>query len=207
MHFTTEPSAARHLAAMVLAAAMAVSGCTSTPTVRSDYDKSADFGKYHTFGFVDQGQGDVDGTKAKSLAMQALEAAATREMEARGYKLADSPDVLVVFSGKLEDRTDVQSVPGPSYGVGWGYGGWYGAPYGGYNTQVTTRHYKVGTLVMDIVDREKRLVVFQAGMERTVTKEMLDKKEQALNTAVTRLFSTYPFVAGQSAPVALPDKK
>lgn len=191
------------LMATALAAMAVLAGCTSTPSVRSDYDKSADFARFRTFGFLDQS------TEAKSLAMQALEAAATREMQARGYTLAAEPDLLVNFTGKLEDRTDVQSVPGPMYGPAWGYGGWYGAPYGGWNysQQVTTRHYQVGQLVMDIVDREKRLVVFQAGIEKTVTKEMLNNREQALNEAVARMFATYPFVAGQAAPVTPPDKK
>jgi hypothetical protein len=190
-------------AATAFVGTVLLAGCASTPTVRSDYDKGADFGSFHTFGFLDQG------TEAKSLAMQTLEAAATREMEARGYKLAAEPDLLVHFNGKLEDRTDVQSVPGPYYGPTYGYRGWSGAPYGGWNysQQVTTRHYQVGQLVMDIVDRAKRQVVFQAGIEKTVTKEMLNNREQALNTAVSKMFATYPFVAGQSAPVATPDKK
>jgi len=193
----------KRLVAATLAAMALLAGCASTPSVRSDYDKSADFGSFRTFGFLDQG------TEAKSLAIQTLEAAATREMESRGYKLAAEPDLLVHFTGKLEDRADVQSIPGPMYGPAWGYGGWYGAPYGGwaYSPQVTTRHYKVGTLVMDIVDRAKRQVVFQAGMEKTVTKKMLENQDAALNAAVANMFATYPFVAGQSAPVTLPDKK
>jgi len=187
----------------LLAVTIVVAGCASTPTVRSDYDRSADFGRYRTFGFIDQAGGPGD---SKSLAMQALEAAATREMVARGYTLAaENPDLLINFNGKLEDRTDVQSVPGPMYGPTWGYGGWYGAPYGGWGVaaspQVTTRHYQVGTLVMDIVDRERRQVVFQAGIERTITKEMQQNRDKALDAAVVRLFSAYPFVAGQSAPV------
>ena len=187
----------------LLAATIVVAGCASTPTVRSDYDKSADFGRYRTFGFIDQAGGPGD---SKSLVMQTLEAAATREMAARGYTLAtENPDLLINFNGKLEDRTDVQSVPGPMYGPTWGYGGWYGAPYGGWgvaaSTQVTTRHYQVGTLVMDIVDRERRQVVFQAGIERTITKEMQQNRDKALNQAVIKLFSAYPFAAGQAAPV------
>ncbi|MFO1406845.1 MAG: DUF4136 domain-containing protein [Steroidobacteraceae bacterium] len=191
-------------ACALLAVAALAAGCSSTPTVRFDYDKSADFAKYHTFGFLDQAGA---AGQPKSLAVQALESAATREMEARGYTLAaENPDLIVNFNGTLEDRTDVQSVPGPAYGPTWGYGGWYGAPYGGWgmsaSTQVTTRHYKVGTLVMDIVDRERRQVVYQAGIESTVTKEMQQNRDKALNQAVTRLFTTYPFVAGQAAPVA-----
>ena len=193
----------QRIAAAALVACAMLAGCTSTPAIRSDYDKTADFGKYHTFGFIDH-------TDAKSLVIQTLETAATREMEARGYTVSDKPDLVVNFTGKLEDRTDVQSVPGPYYGPAWGYGGWYGAPYGAYaynNTQVTTRHYKVGQLVMDIVDREKRQVVFQAGLERTVTKEMQQNRDQALTKAVGLLFGSYPFVAGQAAPVAPAEKK
>jgi hypothetical protein len=189
--------------AAALAATALLAGCASTPTVRFDYDRSADFGKYRTFGFLDHGD------QAKSLAVVTLETAATREMQARGYTLADNPDLLVNFTGKLEDRTDVQSTPGPAYGVGYGYGGWHGAPYGGwgYQQQVTTRHYKVGNIILDIVDREKRQVVFQSGIEKTVTKEMMERREEALNAAATRLFSAYPFVAGQSAPVTPPPAK
>jgi hypothetical protein len=69
---------------------------------------------------------------------------------------------------------------------------------------VTTRRYNVGTLVMDVVDREKRQVVFQGGVEDVVTKEMLRNREQSLNGAVAHIFSKYPFVAGQSAPVPPP---
>ena len=35
---------------------------------------------------------------------------------------------------------------------------------------------------------------------------MLENREAAMNAAVTHLFSRYPFVAGQSAPVAPPER-
>jgi hypothetical protein len=72
---------------------------------------------------------------------------------------------------------------------------------------VTTRRYNVGTLVMDVVDREKRQVVYQGGIEGVVTREMMQNREATITAAVGHLFSKYPFVAGQSAPVPLPDKK
>jgi hypothetical protein len=193
------------LATVAFAATAMLAGCASGPNIRSDYDKSADFGKFHTFGFVDQS--GLNAGPYKSLAQQAAQATAMREMEARGYKFSEQPDLAINFTGKLEDRADVQSVPGPYYGPTWGYGGWYGAPYGGWSSQqVTTRHYQLGTLVMDVVDVQKRQVVFQAGIEKVVTKEMLSNQEAAVSAAVTHLFATYPFVAGQSAPV-LPQKK
>jgi hypothetical protein len=193
------------LAAAGLAAIM-LFGCASGPDIRADYDKAADFGKYRTYGFV--AQAGTDTGDFKSLSTQILQNAAARQMESRGYTRSDNPDLVVNFKGKLEEKVDVDSTPAPYYGPGWGYGGWYGAPYGGWGgTQVTTRRYNVGTLVMDVVDREKRQVVFQGGVEGVVTKEAMQNREAAINRAVEYIFSKYPFVAGQSAPVALPEKR
>ena len=188
--------------ALVAAAALA-GGCASGPDVRGDYDRSADFSQYRTYGFV--AHTGTDAAEFKSLATQILQAAASREMESRGYTRAEHPDLVINFKGKLEEKTDIESTPAPYYGAGWGYRGWYGAPYGAYGyggTEVTTRRYNVGTVVMDIVDRQKQQAVFQGGVEDVITKEMMKNKQAVLEAAVGYIFSKYPFVAGQSAPVA-----
>ena len=193
-------------AAAALAVGFLAAGCASGPDIRADYDKSVDFGKYRTYGFVAPAPGDT--TQFKSLAQQTMQTAAAREMESRGYTRSDNPDLAINFKGKLEEKTDIESTPAPMYGPGWGYGGWYGAPYGGYGgTEVTTHRYHVGTLVMDVVDRAKRQVVFQGGLETVVSKDMMQNREAAITGAVQQIFTKYPFVAGQSAPVPLPEKK
>jgi Domain of unknown function (DUF4136) len=193
------------LPATLAAASLVVASCASGPEVRADYDHSADFGKYRTYGFISQSTlSPIGGPDFKSLALQAIQSAAAREMESRDYKASPTPDLLLDFNGKLEERTDIESTP--MYGPGWGYGGWYGAPWGG-GQEVRTRHYKVGTLVMDIVDREKRQSVYQGGVEGIVSKEMLEDPRASLTEAVAHVFERYPFVAGQSAPVAPVDEK
>ena len=195
------------LPSTLVAAWLIVAGCASGPEVRSDYDHSADFGKYRTYGFVAQTTAAPIGRpEFKSLALQTIQSAAAREMESRGYKPSPMPDLLLDVNGKLEERTDIESTPAPMYGPGWGYGDWYGAPWGG-GQDVRTRHYKVGTLVMDIVDREKRQSVYRSGVEGIVSKEMLQDPRASLTDAVARVFEGYPFVAGQSVPVATVDKK
>jgi hypothetical protein len=183
-------------------AALLLGGCESGPEVRADFDKAADFGRYRTYNFV--ATTGTDSSDAKSLAAGILQSAASREMQSRGYTKAENADLLINFKGKIEEKTDIESTPSPMYGAGWGYRGWYGAPYGAYGyggTEVSTRRYNVGTLVMDIVDREKRQVVFQGGVEDVVTKKMLADREALLSGAVANIFSKYPFRAGQSAPV------
>ena len=116
-------------------------------------------------------QAGTDSGDFRSLSTQMLQNAASREMEARGYQRSDDPDLVINFKGQLEEKTEIESTPAPYYGPGWGYGGWGGAYWGGYGgTQVTTRRYNVGTLVMDVVDREKRQAVYQGGIEGVVTK-------------------------------------
>ena len=196
------------LTATLAVAAIALAGCASGPDIQADYDKAVDFGKYRTYGFV--ANAGTDTGDFRSLATQMLQNAASREMQARGYQRAENPDLVINFQGKLEEKADIESTPAPYYGAGWGYRGWGGAPYGmvGYGgTEVTTRRYKVGTLVMDVVDREQRQVVFQGGIEGVVTKEMQQNREASINAAVGHIFAKYPFVAGQSAPVPLPEKK
>ena len=52
----------------------------------------------------------------------------------------------------------------------------------------------------------KKQVVFQGGAEQVVSKKMLEDREtRCLNGAVASIFAKYPFRAGQSAPVALPE--
>ena len=196
----------RMLITCVGLAAITLGGCASGPEIRADYDRSADFGKYRTYGFV--AQAGTDSGDFRSLSTQMLQNAASREMEARGYRRSEAPDLVINFKGQLEEKTEIESTPAPYYGPGWGYGGWGGAYWGGYGgTQVTTRRYNVGTLVMDVVDREKRQAVYQGGIEGVVTKEMLQNREAAISGAVQQIFSKYPFVAGQSAPVTPADAK
>jgi hypothetical protein len=196
------------LPATLTAASLVVAACATGPEVRADYDHAADFGKYRTYGFVSQSAASpLSRPEFRSLALQTIQSAAAREMESRGYSQSPTPDLLLDFNGKLEERTDIETTPGGMYGPGGGYGGWYGAPWGGYGQEVRTRHYKVGTLVMDIVDREKRQSVYQGGVEGIVSTEMLRNPQASLTDAVARVFEGYPFVARQSGPVAPVDTK
>jgi hypothetical protein len=182
------------------AIALLMAGCASGPDVRGDFDPAADFGRFRTFGFVEQA--GTDAGDARSITTTLLQNAAAREMQARGYVRSDTPDLVINFHGRLEERVDIQSRPAPSMGPTWGYRGWAGSPWGGWGgTEVTTRRYNVGTLVIDLVDLQQRQMVFQGSVQDTVTRQMQQNREQTINDAVAQIFARFPFVAGQSAPV------
>lgn len=184
----------------VCAAAVLLAACASGPDVRVDYDKSADFGEYTTYGFVTQP--DTDTGDTRSLVTRSLQRAVANEMEARGYTRSETPDLAINFRGKLEEKADIESLPAPYYGRGWRYRGYYGAPYGGWGgVQTVTHRYTMGKLVIDIVDRAQQQVVFQGATEGIVTEKMLDERDQTIAQAVADIFAAYPFVAGSPEPV------
>lgn len=192
------------------AAAMALSmtGCTSGPELRTDYDKSADFSQYETYNFyADAGPG---GSSYQDLFSQYVEAAIDKEMQSRGYTRSENPDLLINFNAILQDKTKVTTSPsapvGP-YGVGYyGYrGGFYDPWYGyGYGTETHVSQYTEGTFNIDIVDaRRKRLVWETVGVGR-VTDDVLDNLEERVMNAVPQYFARYPFRAGSNTPVDSP---
>jgi hypothetical protein len=186
-------------AAWVAAAGVAgLAACASAPTVRSDYDKSADFGSYHTFGFVPTPGTDARGYS--SLTTQQIESAVTDQMQQRGYVRAENPDLLINFSGKLQEKQEVRSSPGPYYGYRT-YGAWAG--YGG---GVYTVNYTEGTLNIDVIDAKKKQMVWEGVGIGEVDEKNLSQKEVAINKAVTDVFAKYPFRAGVGQPSEVASK-
>ena len=91
------------LVIVALSAVIAVSAMAAGPKVRSDYDHSANFSAYKTFAFVSPPGTEVDGYPADIT--QGIKSAVQREMEKRGYRLADShSDLLVNFSAGLAKK-------------------------------------------------------------------------------------------------------
>ena len=189
---------------LLLLLAIALAGCASSGKLRSDYDRSADFGAYQTYNFMDHGGDD----EYESLFHQYMVSAITIEMENRGYVKSDDPDLLVNFNAMIEDKTKVSTrpaTPPPMYGGYYGYrGGFYDPWYGyGYGTETHVSQYTEGTFNIDLIDaREKRLVWEAVGIGR-ITDSTYENLEERVREGVPRFFDQYPFVAGDPNPRAV----
>lgn len=183
----------RMAAVLALTGTLFVAGCatTSGPQTRIDYDKSADFSVYRTYGFPKETGTDRGGYS--TLVTSYLKSAMSSQMEARGYKYSEEhPDLLVNFYMNTRDRTELR--PSPNATLGYGY---YGYRYGLYNAwplydEDRTVTYKVGTLNIDIVDAEKKQLVWEGVAEGRVSDEELQNPKVAINGVVTELMRQYP---------------
>ena len=189
---------------IVLAAVLGLAGCSTSNPILVDYDRSMDFGSYKTWNFFADAGPDYEGYE--SLFTQYMMEAITLEMDKRGYKKSDNPDLLVNFNVNLQDKTKVRQTSSPSYG---GYGGYYGYrggyydPWGGYgyNTQTHVSQYTEGTFNIDLVDARRKQLVWEAVGVGRVSQKKLENLEAGVKKGVPNFFSNYPFVAGSATPV------
>jgi hypothetical protein len=183
-----------------------LSACeTQSIKTRSQTDPSANLSSYHTYGFVAEPGTNRSGYSTPITSY--FKTAITREMNARGYTLAESnPDLLINFNTNAREQVDIRSTPSMSYGVGYGYGyygyrgGMYAAgPIGG--TDVETVRYKQGTANIDVVDAAKKQLVWEGVAEGKITDKMMKNPQATIDGVITEMFAQYPVKGATPAPV------
>jgi hypothetical protein len=170
-------------------------GCAVKPDYRVDYDPAVDFSQYKTYGFFDQLGTDQAGYS--TLVTQHFKAATGREMEKLGYTYTENdPDLLVNFNAKSTEKSEVRSRQVPTMGYGmtgyYGYRGMMYSPFPMYETEVETVNYKVGTLNIDVVDAERKMLVWEGLVEGRLTQKAMENPRAAIDAVVTELFTRYP---------------
>jgi hypothetical protein len=168
---------------LVMLLVSALSACSSYNYYTAARNKT-DLSAYRTFTWLapDMQTDKAGAMVKKEIGDEAVKNATIAALQAKGLKLVDNnsnPDLIVSYS-TLTGR-GVKNEFYPAYygglysgwgwgGYGWGYrsfyGGWggWGFPYYGgyYGGGVVARvPYKEGTLIIDIIDRSKRTLVWR----------------------------------------------
>lgn len=174
---------------LVLISLIGFLGCMG-PTVRTDFDPSADFTTFKTYAFSGLTDVNQGGVLDNSLLRKRLEQMVREQLSSKGLRevgMEDSPDVLVHYWVSLKEKQSVQS-SGPAVGA---YG-WRGAYGGGIGySQVTTYEYTEGTLIIDLVTPAKNELVWRGSIVGTLT----DSKEKNIELAkegIAKAFADYP---------------
>jgi len=178
---------------------MLLASCASKPTIETDYDHTIDFSQYTTYGFFNPM--GIENPNYSSIYGSIFRDAISKEMESRGYKMSDNPDLMINVSGRLQDKTKVTTTSDPYMGGGYygyrrgAYGAWGGY---GYGTQTHVSNYTEGTVNVDMVDRAmKRMVWEGVAVGRIDEKRTNEESRTNIYAGIQEMFAGYPFRAGQ----------
>jgi hypothetical protein len=127
---------------LILAAAL-LQGCAGI-SIETDFDRTADFSSLKTYRWIEHEQDDEDNPLMRDpLIRSHVRSAVDTTLAAKGYRRLETgrPDFLVAYYFTARNMVDVT------------YGYWY--PYS------NVYHYREGTLVVDVVDPEKKQLIWR----------------------------------------------
>ena len=191
-------------AALVAIVVALAAGCATN--YRNDFDPSADFSKYHTYGYLGGREIEKSGLLENSLVRKRVETLIGRQLDARGLRqvpMDQNPDLAVLYWVGVQEKQEVSTVPSyPSY-PGWGgygrYPGWGGAgayPYwsGRWGTEyneVVVTNYREGTLIIDLLDGQSKNLVWRTYLVRALSDDP-EKNLRGADKDLEKPFLKYP---------------
>ena len=165
--------------------AASAAACTSA-TVGYDYDRGADFSRYHTYGWDSEAQQPTgDRRLDNSLVDARIRTAIDRELRAKGYRPVSGgkPDVLVAYHAGLKDMMKGASTQ--KY-IG-------DRAHGTFTTISDIQPYREGTLTIDIVDTQSSQLIWQASAKTDVGESLGPEERDARVYKVVRaMLSHFP---------------
>lgn len=186
---------------LLVCASFVVQACASGPKIFSNEGPNADFSAYATYNYQTPLDTDKeDGTR--SILSNYLINAVDREMQARGYRKTDNPDLEIQSTLNTKEKITSRS-SGPT--VGAGYYGYRGRA--GYGTTIVysdpqIRQYTEGTLNVDLVDNAADELAWEGVAIGRIRDEALADIESAANRVVGEIFLRFPYYAPGFVPPA-----
>jgi hypothetical protein len=172
----------------MILAILTIAGTGYAQDVRYNYDKNADFTKYHTYKWVDhKGNEKID-----ELVDKQIRSNIEQQLATKGLTKTDGDNADLYTSYQVAINTEKQAT---TWNDGWGYGpGWGAWGMGGMGTsQTTTSTLYVGTLALDMYDVAQKNTVWRGTATKTLdTKAKPEKREKNLQKALAKMLKNYP---------------
>jgi hypothetical protein len=184
----------RLFAVLIVGAALAA--CAHT-NVRTDFDPSADFANYHTYFWAGGKDVSGGGSLQNSLVDKRIKDIIVAQLSAKGLSEVSEdakPDLAVVYWIGAKDKVSVQTVPSTatSQRVVWSrYDPYWNGRWGRTYDEVIVRNYTEGTLIVDLIDANKKQLAWRAYLVQTVDKDPQKTAARVQANAVAA-FAQYP---------------
>lgn len=160
----------------VLSVVLAFTAIALGQDVRTDYDKHAMFGNYHTYSWEKVQTSDP-------LWESRIKDAVDRDLQAKGWQKVESgADVAVMAVGSARNQQEYTTFYN-------GLGGWRWGGFG--ETTTTVENYRVGTLVLDMYDAKTKQLVWRGSANDTLSNKP-DKNEKTLDKSVDKMLKDFP---------------
>jgi len=173
----------KNMRRLAIAAALSVVSATAfAQDVKTDFDKSANFGAIKTFAVK------IGTSWNNQISEKRVIDEITQTLTEKGWTKVDAnPDALVLLHGATEKQKSLNTFYTGGYG-GYGWRGWGG----GMSTSTTTAtEYLVATLVVDIFDAKSKALLFR-GTAADEISDKADKNIKKLDKATTKMFKDFP---------------
>lgn len=171
----------------LLAIPLAIASCSSIKVV-ADQEKNIDFSKYKTYSFLGwQNHSDENLSQEDKIL---LRDAFTKEFEQRGMQKVNSAgDMEISLYIVISEKTAVSGYN--DYVAKHGSYNYYSRGYASSNNTYSTQAKMVGTLIMNVYDRNSKDQVWQAIATKTVT-ENPKKRKQTIPSSVRSIMRYFP---------------
>ncbi|GAB3094613.1 DUF4136 domain-containing protein [Pseudomaricurvus hydrocarbonicus] len=176
-------------------------GCSSNNvTVDSDYKAGVDFTQFKTYRWHQSSTG-AKNYNGNDILDGRIRAAVDAELQAKGFRRLETGDIdfTVNYDVTTQAKTDVRSyntyggmAPGFSMGYGSGY---YRYGYSmTYSTapEVRTVHYEEGTFVLDVINRDNKLVWRGTAEGRLKKNLSVEEKRQSIKNVIAKVLANFP---------------
>ena len=160
-----------------------ITSCSSVK-VATDYDTKANFNEYKTFAFYKPG---IDKAPISDLDKKRIMRAVEAELVAKGMSKSSNPDVLISLFTKSRERVNIND-NNWGYGYGWGWNPWM---WNGAN-RLNVNQYTEGTLFLDVIDANKKELVWQGIGTGALSLRDVERKEEKIKEFVKEILSKYP---------------
>lgn len=171
---------------VIFALVLIVAAACSSVKVSSDFDRTAGFSSYKTFLFTD----DALHLPLDDINNNRILTAVESELAAKGFKkVTENPDVLIDIKIKAEQKQTATATSSGGYGYGYRYG-WGG---GFSTTTINYDTYTDGTMFIDMIDAQKKQLVWQGRGTKTVNPDASEKsRAENLSYAIKQIMAQYP---------------
>ncbi len=170
-----------------------VFGC-STVKVTSDYDAGVDFSEMQTYAWLDIATKPGDDVRINNeLVKKAVRKAVEKVLHTKGYVKAagEEADFQITWLGAIDKK--IQSDNVSHFYQTYGYGALQRDPQWSKESNLSSREYEEGTLIIDFLDPVKHRPIWRgAGSEKISGDGTEEEAKRKINRVVAQILQKFP---------------